>query len=91
LEAHNLNLTSDDSQAVVFISGNNLAYIFFQNTIIDNIQYVKDTQYIFQKVSPGIYIEAPGSELIMDNLNINRIYNKLALSPLYLNLDSILI
>ncbi len=42
---------------------------------MDNIQFVRDTQYIYQRVSPGIYIEAPASELVMNNLTINRIYN----------------
>ncbi len=58
---------------------------------MENIQFIKDTQFKCQRVSPGIYIEAPASELVIDYLIINRIYNKLALSPLFLNIDSILL
>lgn len=47
--------------------------------------------YACERVSPGIYIEAPGSELVISNLTINRIYNKLALSPLFVNIDSVLL
>jgi hypothetical protein len=58
---------------------------------MENIQFVNDTQYLCQKVSPGIYIEAPASELVMNNLTLNRIYNKYTLSPIFLNIDSILL
>ncbi len=45
-EARNVNLTNYDSQAVVFIESINLAYILFQNTIMDNIRFVSDQPYL---------------------------------------------
>jgi hypothetical protein len=58
---------------------------------MDNIKYDYDSKYIPQRVSPGFLIEAPESELVIENLTINRIHNIIALSPLYLNIDSIFI